>query len=303
MKMNLGLESLQTDMGEQPTMSFEELIDFSVSMGDYSEEIRNDILIIDQQLAAIENLTSILDNFKKHGSTPVLQDLVGNQIELSEASLEGMIGKAINSVIDFIKKLLKKIKEFFTGPQNVDKIAKEAEQHLKGLDPNAILNIKVFQCFLKYINKNKTIQQPLLRDYPEWIRVGVLRLNSALDQDSNNLDDFADELYDRGSEFKEAVFLQPADVTVSSCDIIIRTVRSLMTNRKSAIDSLEKIIERLTELHQQDTNGAATDKYKSILSSCRTVLRTMHIVTTNGAKSLLSIRAAKKEQPSKPQED
>lgn len=305
MKIDLGLESLQT---EEPTMSFEELIDFSVSMGDYSEEIRNDMLIIDQQLVAIENLTSILDSFKKHGSTPVLEDLVGNQIELSEASLEGMIGNAVNSVIDFIKKIIKKIKEFFTGSSNVDKISKEAEQHLKSLDPNTKIKIKVFQCFLKSIDKNDgSVSNVSLithnKEYTRWINDRINRIKRALAGGPDNIDDAADDLGTDGEKFKEDTFLYEATVEVSDCFLIVNSLRGMLADRKSTIDSLEKIITQLTELHQQDTNGDATDKYKFALSSCRCVLRAMHTVTTNGAKSLLSIRAAKKEQASKAQED
>ena len=136
--LNIGIENIQPKVSTETEMPIEELIDFATAVGMYSDEIDQDFKVLDQHILAVENLISVLDNLREHGVTPAIEALVGNQIELSEASFENFITEGIKKVVDFIKGIIKKIKEFFTGKKDetVKKQIDECEQILNSNDEN-----------------------------------------------------------------------------------------------------------------------------------------------------------------------
>ena len=139
--LNIGIENIQPKVSTETMMSIEELIDFATAVGIYSDEINQDFKVLDQHILAVENLTSVLDSLKEHGVTPALEALVGNQVELDKVSLENMITNGIKKVIDFIKGIIKKIKEFFTGKESISKLKEDAKRTVNELEKE-IDNVK-----------------------------------------------------------------------------------------------------------------------------------------------------------------
>ena len=226
--LNIGIENIQPKVSTEMEVSIEELIDFATAVGIYSDEINQDFKILDQHILAVENLISVLDNLKKHGVTPALEALVGNQIELSEASLENFITEGIQKIIDFIRGIIKRIKEFFTGSadKQLDKEMKEIRDRTDSQEEETKKQID------DMLNKSLKVH-------------GVL---SILTIDGYSIKSFADNFLDAYRKWRSAA-VRHGDRGKELIDSHLETIRSATEAFRNCFDRVDYVFRTRNEIN------------------------------------------------------
>lgn len=132
MSVNLGLESLaQTVVDEyvdDKSMS-EHMIDLLQSQIEY-QDICNEIT---EACRGYENLIAIQTCVDKHGSTEVLVDLIG--FTPSTEGLGEMAKKAVNKIVEAIKKFITWIGNFIKKLFGIEKKTKTVAENIKNVKP------------------------------------------------------------------------------------------------------------------------------------------------------------------------
>ena len=277
--LNIGIENIQPKVSIETEMSIEELIDFATAIGVYSDEINQDFKVLDQHILAVENLISVLDNLKEHGKTSALEALIGNQIELSDISLEGMIGDAVKKVIDFIKGLIKKIKEFFTN-STADKVAEEISKTAEN-DSNKKYNIKALvSCVTGTIDeRSRTVV-----NFEKSLDDMVNDITKGLNDDKIIIGSGAGTPI---SAYMTAVSVETYSLTIGECKTVAKTTIDLFKKHKQYIQKFEDLLSKL-EARSKSEKILRSNEIKGV----KDVLEAFSIGTKRATLSLLSIRKA-----------
>ena len=303
--LNIGLESIQPKVSTEAEMSIEELIDFATAVGMYSDEINQDFKVLDQHILAVENLISVLNNLKEHGVTPALESLVGDQIELSETSLENFITEGIKKVIEFIKGIIKKIKEFFTGSDNVEKIAKDTKDtvesiakeegsqerrytiHVLNLVARKVFSIQDSTPTSASIEHELNVIDLMADNCVKHLKQGYIR--TVEDRGTKipmEFDDeqFADELAILGNNIR----LIAHGATIDQMKQVVDITHKFLSNRKTIIAKFEQIVSNIkvdaySEDHQNMINGIVKGQLTQLLG-------TLNRGMERAIKSLMDIR-------------
>lgn len=262
-------------------------------------EIRDDIEQLNQCVYAVDNLKSVLDNYRTYGHTPSVELLIGNQIEWNEASLEGMIANGISTIIDFIKKIIKKIKDMiFKSDTAIGKQLDMLERvELKKVEPEraelkrvSLDNEKFAISVMRCIEENSVDQmwrnfdkaKGMIDDYLS--KVVATNKDDTVDKQLGILSK-ANPIY---TEIRNALELITGKFTIAECKHFVKTMRVNLRERKKVLELLEKMRDVAINAEKNNSNMdlSLIRTHITMLSSITTT------ITTNSAISAASIRKA-----------
>ena len=286
--LNIGIENIQPKVSTETEMSIEELIDFVTAVVYYSDEINQDFKVLDQHILAVENLISVLDNLKEHGVTPAIEALIGNQIELSEASLENMITAAFKKFVEFLKLLIERIKKFFTKSDSaISKLADEIIQikpETAEVDRVTLDNEEFAVSVVHAAIKNSDHRDMLTKI------ADACELSSKCTQCiASGSDDEASELHRQFTQVHKSILpaleLESGKYTIAECKRMATDIKELLVLRKHFLRYIEGIYQDIKNIK----DSIDTSQLRLQIRCLESVIETM---TKRFAWSLLSIRRA-----------
>jgi hypothetical protein len=266
--------------------------------------IRDDINQLNQCVYAVENLKSVLNNYRTYGHTPSVELLLGDQIEWNETSLEGMIANGIRKIIDFIKGIIEKIKDMiFKSDTVLEKQLDMLERvELKKVELKKVelehaelkrvsLDGEKFAISVMRCVKEASINQ-MWSKFDEAKRIVDGYLSKVV---TTNKDDTADnELEILGkanpiyTEIRNALELITGKFSIAECKYFVKTMRVNLRERKKVLELLEKM--------RDVTINAEKNNSNMDLSLIRTHITQLSFIVTaitkHSAISATSIRKA-----------
>ena len=216
-----------------------------------------------------------------------------------------MITDGIKKVIEFIKGIIKKIKEFFTGSDNVEKIAKDAKDAIESIAKEEgsqerrytihVLNIVAIKVFgikdstptSASIEHELNVINLMADNCVEHLKQGYIRtVEDRGTQIPMEFDDeqFADELAILGNNIR----LIAHSATIDQMKQVVDITHKFLSNRKTIIAKFEQIVNNIkvdaySEDHQNMINGIVKGQLTQLLG-------TLNRGVERAIKSLMDIR-------------